>query len=573
MKGDQTLVRFKLQPQPFLNMLPEFRLTFSALFTFTCLAGIRADVTPDADNGGLQLPEGFRAAIVADRLMEGRKLDGQNDALRFLAEGPEGILYAKTARGGIFALSDKDGDGRFETKVEFGKGGGSGIAVHDGWLYHSTNSDVFRYRLTPGKAVPEGAQERIVRDLPNKGGHAAKSFAFDGQGRLLVEVGSPYNVYSEPDRQRGAKGMDPTEFQKTYGGFWRFDAAKPEQTQGDGFHFSSGHRHVLAVAWQPLAKDFFVVMMGRDNLDTVDPEHYDTLDNAERVSEEMHRLSEGAFLGWPFTYFDPHKKARMISPEFGGDNKKRAEAGKYPDPVVAFPAHWAPLQMAFYGASQFPEKYRNGAFVAFHGSWNRAPLPQDGYNVSFVPVDETGTPKGAFEVFARKAGEGHFRMGGLTVGKDGSIYLSETDIGRIWKVWYDGSSGAGAKTQAAVAMPDAGKKEEVAKGARVSKAGATLYAQYCATCHMADGSGAGSLQPALKGSSVVAGDAATLARVILEGPAAVLPKDRPKYSNVMPSYPFLNDKQVADLINYLRAQFGKGGELLTAPQVAEVRKK
>ncbi|MEO7600084.1 MAG: sorbosone dehydrogenase, partial [Opitutus sp.] len=99
---------------------------------------------PDADNGGLSLPPGFRALIVADNLTAGRKIDGSGDQLRFLAVRSNGDLYAKTVRGGIFALRDKDGDGRFETKQEFGSGGGTGIAFRGDWLYHSSNSAVYR---------------------------------------------------------------------------------------------------------------------------------------------------------------------------------------------------------------------------------------------------------------------------------------------------------------------------------------------------------------------------------------------------------------------------------------------
>ena len=266
---------------------------------------------------------------------------------------------------------------------------------------------------------------------------------------MLVEIGSPYNVYSKPDRQLGAKGMDATEFQKTYGGFWRFDANKLNQTQADGARFSTGHRHALALAWHPVSKSFFMVQMGRDNLNVVDPEHYDALDNAERVSEVMHLLREGSNFGWPTTYWDPIKKAHMLAPEFGGDNIKRVDPDPYDKPVVAFPGHWAPIQMIVYTGTQFPEKYRNGAFVAFHGSWNRAPRAQAGYQIAFVPFDDKGMPTGTYETFADdfagkrefvSTGDARFRPLGLAVGPDGSLYVSDTEKGRIWRVIYTGET-------------------------------------------------------------------------------------------------------------------------------------
>src|SRR5207245_1348400 len=83
---------------------------------------------------------------------------------------------------------------------------------------------------TPGELVPTTAMQTVVSNLPAEKDHDAKAFAFDDVGRMLVEIGSPYNVYSNPDRQLGAKGMDATEFQKTYGGFWRFDPNTLNQT-------------------------------------------------------------------------------------------------------------------------------------------------------------------------------------------------------------------------------------------------------------------------------------------------------------------------------------------------------
>lgn len=526
-----------------------------------------AALTPDPDDGGLALPPGFRAIIAADHLLAHRGDGGRGDALRFLTVAPDGDLYAKTAQGGILALRDSNGDGRFDEQHEFGKGGGTGIAYRDGWIYSSTNQAVYRYRRAAGELVPSGEPERVVSELPDEHGHNAKAFAFDGEGRLLVEVGSPYNVYSEPDRQRGAKGRDATKFLQTHGGFWRFDPNRIDQKFSDGFHFSTGHRHSLAIAWQPVAREFFMVMMGRDNLDTVAPEYYDALDNAERVSEEMHRLREGVNLGWPYTYWDPIKQSRMVGPEFGGDNRQHAPADKYDAPVIAFPAHWAPLQMTFYSAALFPARYRGGAFIAFHGSWNRAPLPQAGFNISFVPFDGRGQPEGKYEVFAQSAGPKPFRMGGVAVGPDGSLYVSETDEGRIWRVFYTGEKAAVAKA-APAAVAEALKSAPNVGSAR----GRALYLQTCAVCHMADGSGAGEMQPALVGSPIVAGDPVLLTKVLLQGPTSVLPPERTKYTNVMPPFSLLPDRDAADILSYVRTAFGNNAAAIAPTSVAEVRR-
>jgi glucose/arabinose dehydrogenase len=456
-------------------------------------------------------------------------------------------------------------------KEAFGSGGGTGIALRDGWLYHSTNSTVLRYRMTPGELTPEGRPEIMVKGLPDEKQHESKSFTFDDQGRLYVEVGSPSNAYGDPDRARGAKGKDPTEFLKTHGGIWRFDPAKANQTQADGFHFTTGHRHILALAWNPVSKALFGVQHGRDQLSTVAPEYYSDDDNAELPAEVMHVLTEGTHLGWPFTYWDPIRKARMLGPEYGGNKEKRAEAGKYPDPLVAFPAHWAPMQMAFYAKEQFPAKYRGGAFIAFHGSWNRAPKPQKGYQIAFVPFDEKGMPRGSYETFAdgfagkdviAQPGDARFRPCGVAIGPDGSLYVADSVKGRVWRIFYTGEAKKAAATPSAA---------EATVPAEVAARGAELYGQACAPCHMVDGQGIPGVQPSLAGSALVAGEPRTLVALTLQGPDAVLPPGRPAYPNKMPAFAFWSDADVAAVLTHTRASFGNRARPILATEVATVR--
>jgi glucose/arabinose dehydrogenase/mono/diheme cytochrome c family protein len=538
---------------------------------------------PDPDDGGIDLPPGFRALVVADNLIAGQR----GDALRFLTVADNGDIYVKSTRDGIFALRDTNGDGRADEIKRFGSGNGTGIALHDGWLYYSTTTALYRYKYTPGELVPRGEPQLIVSGLDDRRQHNSKAFTFDGEGHVLIEVGSPANALSDGDRQRGAKGKSPREvdeFLQTHGGYWLFDPNKPNQTLADAVHFSTGHRHSLAIAWHPVSRQFFMVMMGRDNLDTVDPDDYDALDNAERVAEEMHLLRQGANLGWPYTYWDPIKQARMVGPEFGGNNRKRDANPAYDPPLIAFPGHWAPLQMTVYTGTQFPEKYRGGMFVAFHGSWNRAPRAQAGYKIAFVPFGRDGLPTGdtahgagTYEDFATgfpgveyftDTHDARYRPSGVAVGPDGSLYVSETEKGRVWRIIYTGDTTPRARNRGVMAAP----QSFPALGAETP--GGKIYAQVCAACHMPNGSGVPGMQPALAGSQVVAGEATRLIAVLLKGPAAVLPADREKFQNTMPAFgAAYNDADLASVINYLRKNFAPGAAEVTPAQVAAERAK
>jgi len=132
--------------------------------------------TPDADNGGLVLPPGFRALVYADNLVVGRKVGNASERLRGIAVAASGDVYAKTRLGGIVALRDGDGDGRAEMIKEFGPGdGGTHIAFHDGWLYHSSRTAVYRYKYTPGDLVPSSTQQTVVSRLPAEKDRDAKA--------------------------------------------------------------------------------------------------------------------------------------------------------------------------------------------------------------------------------------------------------------------------------------------------------------------------------------------------------------------------------------------------------------
>ena len=399
-----------------------------------------AGPTCDPDNGGLTLPPGFCALVVADGLGTARHLAVASNgdvyvALRAGGTGPS------ASRGGIVALRDADGDGRFEVKEPFGSDSTTGIALRNGLLYVAHPLSVQRYKMT-GQLRPTGEPETIVTDLPSERAHADKGLAFDGRGSLYINVGAPSNACQQPDRRAGVKGVDPCPLLEKHGGIWKFDENKPGQKQEDGTRFATGLRQMPAITWHDDA--VYIVMNSRDQLDVFWPELFTAKENAERPAEPMFRAVQGSDFGWPYCFFDYGQKKLLLNPEYGGDGRQVGRCGSFTSPVAAFPAHWAPVDVMFYSGTQFPKKYQGGTFIAFHGSWNRAPMPQDGYNVTFQPF-ANGKPSGDFEIFAKNfagkdplmnPGDALARADGVAEAPDGSLYITDSQKGRVWRVIY-----------------------------------------------------------------------------------------------------------------------------------------
>ncbi|TAJ53663.1 MAG: sorbosone dehydrogenase [Chitinophagaceae bacterium] len=396
-------------------------------------------VVADADNAGLKLPAGFGALKVADGI--GRA--------RHIAVTAQGDVYVKLMRladgKGIVRLRDTNGDGKAEDISSMGNYGGTGIAIKNGYLYASSDEEVFRYKLdAKGEVVSPLQPEKIIIGLINRRQHESKSITLDNNGNIYVNIGAYSNSCQERDRQPGSLGRMPCPILDSAGGIWQFKADKLNQTYGDGIRYATGLRNVVGLDWNNQMNQLFVMQHGRDDLHNLFPSLYTQQQNADLPAETMYALKKGDNAGWPYAYYDPFKNKKMLAPEYGGDGIKEGSQ-EYIDPVVAFPAHMAPNAMLFYTGSMFPAKYKNGAFIAFHGSWNRAPLPQEGYYVAFVPF-ENGKP-GKWEIFANgfagievvtgTRGAQH-RPSGLAEGPDGSLYVADDAKGTIYRIVYTG---------------------------------------------------------------------------------------------------------------------------------------
>ena len=391
-----------------------------------------------AEPDGLTLPPGFHATVVGDF----------GNAVRHMAFRDASTLYVSTdrpskdaANAGIIAVRlGKDhkiaGEPQHFSTVD----NGTSILFHDGALYAGSADTIYRFKFAGKELVPTAAPETVVSNIPRR-----SAVAFDNKGQMYVAVGGSGNMCVDPGAPKGSipVGINPCPDMNTRAGIWRFDGAKPGQKFQEGEHFATGIRDLNTIAWKP-GVGLYTVMYGRDATEKNWPNLVSAADG-NNIADEMFLVGKDADMGWPYTYWDGAKKVRLKAPEYGGDGKTVVTDMKYATPVAAFTAHVAPQDVAFYTASQFPAEYRGGAFIAFHGAGGDDTGTNDvGYSVAFVPVDKSGkagTPKLFADGFAggkenRNGKKANFRPTGVTVGPDGSLYVSDSQKGRIWRISY-----------------------------------------------------------------------------------------------------------------------------------------
>jgi glucose/arabinose dehydrogenase/mono/diheme cytochrome c family protein len=465
------------------------RVMAAAFFSLAAPAAFAQTETCPGDNGGITLSPGFCATVFADNIGHARHL----------VVAPNGVVYVNTwsgryyqndkvpAGGFLVALKDSKGTGhadmveRFGDSAAEGSAGGTGIAFYKGAIYAEVNDRIVRYGITAGVVVPKGPPAVVVSGLPLTGDHPMHPFVIDAKGNLFVDLGSATNSCEVKNRMPFSVGNKPCTEQETRGGIWRYDANKTGQTFSPAERYATGIRNGEGMAFDSAGR-MFVTQHGRDQLSQNWPTLYKPEQGPELPAEEVVRLEKGGDYGWPQCYFDGFQKKLVLAPEYGGDGGKTVGVcAQKQAPVAFFPAHWAPNDLLIDNSAQFPAPYRGGLFIAFHGSWNRAPAPQGGYNVVFQPMAD-GKTSGDFVVFAdgfagakKDPGGAAHRPSGLAAGPDGALYITDDVHGRVWRVTYKGASapaGIGAAPAADVAAaasnpalppegihPDAGRKE------------------------------------------------------------------------------------------------------------------
>jgi glucose/arabinose dehydrogenase len=356
---------------------------------------------------------------------------------RLIRVAPNGdIFVAETAEGQIRVLRAADGAAKPSQTEVFASGlfGPFGIAFYPAgpdpkYIYIGNQGSVVRYPYHNGDLKAAGAPEIIVPELPTGGGHTTRDIVFSPDGKqLFISVGSRSNDAESMDKGT-PESIRSAESQRGLGASWGDETWRADVlvTSPDGKaglkSFANGIRNCVGLAIQPTTQDLWCATNERDSLGDNLPPDYAT------------RVKQGGFYGWPWFYLGDHQDPRH--------KDERADlASKITVPDVLIQTHSAPLQIAFYTGDQFPAEYKGNAFVALHGSWNRA--NRTGYKVVRVILKD-GKPTGEYDDFLTGlvTGDGAVwgRPVGVAVAHDGALLVSEDGNGAVWRVAYNGGQG------------------------------------------------------------------------------------------------------------------------------------
>lgn len=348
----------------------------------------------DARVGQLQLPPGFKVQKFAENL----------GSPRMIVVGEKGQVYV-TARdeGKVIQLQDTNGDGvadKQKTIAELDQV--HGISIFAGKMFLATVTEIYEADMLVNGAISKPVV--LIDDLPDGGQHPNRTLAFGPDNKMYVSIGSTCNACEETNEEHAT--------------ILQMDADGSDRKV-----FASGLRNTMGFAWHPETMDMWGMDHGMDWL------------GDDEQKEELNKLEEGANYGWPYVYEDgkstPHREPEGMShEEYAAQTEK---------PVLLHPeAHSAALGMIFYKGDQFPEEYRNDAFIALHGSWNRKdPV---GYKVVRLKYDQNGNPEG-FEDFLTGflIEDNTARFGrpvALAIHTDGSLLVTDDDGGVVYRISY-----------------------------------------------------------------------------------------------------------------------------------------
>lgn len=362
----------------------------------TPAASNRPQVIARPDGVQLSLPKGFSIDVYAEGFQRPR----------FMLAGPsqEILLSDSVENGSVWVLQDKDRDfkGEAKKKILEGLDRPFGLAFWKDYLYVAETTSLKRYKYDAKAMQVDGEGQELISWKDFNKGHWTRSILFDAKGeKMYLTVGSGSNVDAGEDPKRAA--------------------IHRHNPDGSGQEFvATGVRNVIGLRWYPGTQTLWAAVQERDGLgDDLVPDYFTS-------------IKTGGFYGWPYAYIGPNEDPRRKGEK--PDLVKKTIA-----PDVQLGAHVAVLDVLFYRGKQFPKEYQGGAFLAFHGSWNRS--RRVGYSVAFIPFS-SGKPQSGPKEFltgfmlAPEKREVWGRPVGLLQLPDGSLLVSDDGGNKIWRISY-----------------------------------------------------------------------------------------------------------------------------------------
>jgi glucose/arabinose dehydrogenase len=328
---------------------------------------------------------------------------------RMIAVGEDDRLYITLKKAGkVVSLKDNNGDGRADDQKEIASGlkDVHGITIRNNKIYLATPTELYDADLHSNGNIT--TPRKLLNDLPDGGQHPNRTMAFGPDGKLYVSVGSTCNACKEPNKEHATMLV--------------MDADGKNRKV-----FAKGLRNTVGFDWHPQTKELWGWDHGSDMRgDNIPP-------------EELNKIEEGKDYGWPFVWGNREIDRVMAQ---APDDKTKEEYARETEPaVLTYTAHSAPMAFKFYNGNQFPAEYRNTAFMAFRGSWNRN--PPSGYKIANVRFNADGRPvevRDFITGFLSSNGTEQFgRLAGVAVGNDGSLYFTDDHNGIVYKVTYTGN--------------------------------------------------------------------------------------------------------------------------------------